>query len=412
MIRKREIRDEVKEMRGRIIKSLLPLFLLSFSYANQVNYWSEGSSLGSNILSQYKNNLKGRVNNPIANGTKLYTLDNSQSGDVSITCSKEMPILKITYSTNGGGDININVLEDLDLNGNYEISFSVSGVSGICANGFIKCNSGTWNNCRFYELYFNGNNFYYKETSNSNLVQCYCINNSCGSLSSNSSAKILSDLGGAFASLIRNNYYIVSNVSVSRSYAYVYGKNINCGGESVPVGMDSTALQSKTEEIKNKDLNDKNSTYYLLNQTTENVNNNPVDKTFEKTLQDKQSSVKSSVSWDEGSNTYSYNDNGNKINGEVYVGNIENLEYCEIGYYETSSDVFGDKTNRANSTSSNKVQKTKIIECVKNGSNWICPVKSGQTIIHDCGKVNDFNRVAGALSAIDEAVKDLTCSTN
>ena len=399
-------------MRVKIIKSLLPFFLLSFSYANQANYWSEGSSLGSNILNQYKSNLSGRVNNPIANGTKLYTLDNSQSGDVSITCSKEMPILKLTYFTNGGGDININVLEDLDLNGNYEKSFSVSGVSGICANGFIKCDSGTWNNCRFYELYFNGNNFYYKKAESQNLVQCYCINNSCGSLSSNSKTKILSDLGGAFASLIRNNYYIVSNVSVSGNYAYVYGKNINCGGESVPVGMDSTALQSKAEKIKDKGLSDKNSTYYLLNQTTENVNNNPVDSTFKQNLQNKHSSIKNSASWNEGSNTYSYTDNGEKISGNIYVGDINSSEYCEIGYYETSNDVFGDRTNRANSTSSDKVQKTKIIECVKNGSNWICPVKSGQTIIHDCGKVNDFNKVAGALSAIDEAVKDLTCSTN
>lgn len=399
-------------MRGGIIKSLLPLFLLSFSYANQVNYWSEGSSLGSNILNQYKSNLSGRVNNPIANGTKLYTLDNSKSGEVSITCSKEMPILKLTYSTNGGGDININVLEDLDLNGNYEKSFSVSGVSGICANGFIKCNSGTWNYCKFYELYFNGNNFYYKKAESQNLVQCYCINNSCGSLSSNSEAKILSDLGGAFASLIRNNYYIVSNVSVSGNYAYVYGKSINCGGESIPVGMDSSALQSKTEEIKTQGLSDKNSTYYLLNQTTENVNNNPVESTFKQNLQNKHSSIKNSASWDEGSNTYSYTDNGEKISGNIYVGDIETKEYCEIGYYETSNDVFGDKSNRANSTSSDKVQKTKIIECVKNGSNWICPAKEGQTIIHDCGKVNDFNKVAGALSAIDEAVKDLTCSTN
>ena len=397
-------------MRGRIIKSLLPLFFLSFSYANQANYWSDGSSLGSNIISQYKNNLSGRVNNPMSNGTKLYTLDNSQSGDVSITCSKEMPILKLTYFTNGGGDININVLEDLDLNGNYEKSFSVSRVSGICANGFIKCNSGTWNNCRFYELYFNGNNFYYQQVNNQNLMQCYCINNSCGSLSSNSSAKILSDLGGAFASLIRNNYYIVSNVSVSGNYAYVFGKNINCGGENVPVGMDSSTLQSKATQLKYQQMNDKNSTYYLLNQTTENINNNPVDESFKNSLKQKQINIKSSANYNNGA--YSYSSNGEKISGSIFVGNIQEAEYCEIGYYATSSNVFSDKSNRANSTSSDKVQKTKIIECVKNGSNWVCPVKSGQTIIHDCGKINDFNKVAGAFSSINEAVKDLTCSTN
>ena len=398
-------------MRKRgLIKVLLPL-IVSFSFANQANYWSEGSSLGSSILNQYKNNLSGRVNNPISNGTKLYTLDNSKSGDVSITCSKEMPILKLIYSTNGGGDININVLEDLDLNGKYETSFSINGVSGICANGFIECNSGTWNNCRFYELYFNGNNFSYQKSNNQNLMQCYCINNSCGSLSSNSKAKILSDLGGTFASLIRNNYYIVSNVSVNGNYAYVFGKSINCGGESVPMGMDSSSIQSKTEEIKTEGLSNKNSTYYLLNQTAKNVNNNPVDNTFKQNLKNKQASIKNTASWNEKNNNYSYEDNGNKVSGNIFVGDINKSEYCEVGYNSISAEVFSDKTNRA-STSSDKVQKSKIIECVKNGSNWICPVKSGQTIIHDCGEVDDFNKVVGALSSINDAVKDLTCSTN
>jgi len=402
-------------MRGyKILKPLFAVCLtFSTAFATQADYWNEGTNTANSILGEVKGNMNERVNNPIANGQKLYTLDNSQSGDASITCSEEKPILKISYSVGGGGDIDIYVNEDLDLNGNYEKSFSVNGVSGICANGFIKCDSGTWQHCEFYQLYFNGNNFYYQQTDNSNLVQCYCINNSCGDISANSKNRVLSDIAGAFASLINKNYYIVSGINLNGNYAYVNGKSINCGGEQVPMGMSSDELQSKTEEMKTEGISDKNSTYYILNQTTENVNNNPVDSSFKNDLLNKQSSIQSSANWDNSNQQYSYADNGQTINGNIYVGDITKSEYCEIGYVNTSTDVFGDKSNRANSTSSDNVNKTEIIECVKNSSGqFICPVKSGQKIIHNCGKVDDLPKIAGAFSAINQAVKDFTCSTN
>jgi hypothetical protein len=394
------------------MKKILFLFASFLTlYAGQQNYWNNGIQSANSILGKTKSDMKGRITDPITNGKELYTYDNSAHGDASITCSKEGNIIQIGYSTIGGGDINLRVNEDLDLNGNYEKSFSMNGVSGICANGVIICNSGSWNNCHYYKISFNGNNLTYNEVNKQNLGGCYCINNSCGSISSNSKPRVLSDLGGMFAQTVRNNYYIVSNIVLSGGYSYVKGKNVNCNGETVPVGMSESDLQSKTEEKKANDIDNNNTTYYVLNQTTKNVNNNPVDKDFTNNLKENQSKVSKSASWNKNNQSFSYTDkDGKDVNGNLFVGDVNKTEYCEVEYEENNPDVFSDGTNRKNATSSATTKKTDMIECVKQGDNWVCPVKAGQTIKHDCGKINDFPEVAGTLSAINDAVKDFTCS--
>lgn len=402
----------IKMRKSFLIKTFFVTALLSgFAFGGQQQYWNEGLNSANSILGDVKSNMNTRINNPVSNGSDLYTYDNSSHGSASLMCSKEGNIMQIGYSVNGGGDIDLMVNEDLDLDGKYETYFSMDGISGICANGIIKCDSGTWNNCKYYYISFNGSNLTYTLTDPKNLAGCYCINNSCGAISSNSKARVLSDIGGMLAQTIRNKYYVVSNVVVNGNYAYVRGKSINCNGESVPVGMDEGSLQAKTEEAKMQGMEDNQSSYYVLNQTAKNVNNNPVDNDFKSSLKNKQTKIKSTASWNKGANTYSYSDNGQNVSGSMFIENPNQVLYCEIEYTENNPDVFSDNSNRANSTSSANVKKTKIIECVKNGNNWICPIKNGETIKHDCGKIDDFREVAGALSAIGEAAKDLTCST-
>ena len=339
-------------------KILITLFVAQLMFGwdaiNQQNSaWDDGASNANSLLRDIKGNMDGRVNKPITDGQKISTFDGKQEGKVSITCAEESNLMRISYSTTSGGDINLYVEDDFNFDGNFKNNLYVSGISGICANGFIICNGGTWNNCKYYLLGFNGSNITYNQTSNLNLSSCYCINSSCGNLSSNSKIRVLTDIGGAIAGIIRNKYYIVSNIVIDGSYAYIKGKSVNCGGESVPVGMSDAELKEKASQARLTDSN-----YYVLSDTAGNVANNPVDNSFTNKLATRQSSVSSSANWNKNAKSYSYYDNGEKISGNIFTKDPKQLKYCEVEYNENSPDAFSDKTTRANSTSSSISKKT------------------------------------------------------
>ncbi len=381
------------------------LFLLPFLlFAKQAQYWDEGTNQANQILGAYKNNLDIRINNPITKSQELATLDNSKKAVVSIDCGKEYNILKITYVINSGGDITIEVDEDFNLDGKFENVQYFSNISGVCSNGFIKCNSGTWNNCKYFLLKFNGTSFSLDKANSSDLAGCYCVNNSCGGIS-NDYAKILSTISGIFSSLLNKGYFIVSGINLSENYAYVQGKSVNCGGESVPMGMDEVTLTEKTDEAKLD-----NPTYTLLYETTQNEEaNNSIDETFKNGLTTKYNNIATSSQYSSG--TYSYKDENKNVSGTIFVGDINQSRFCEVEWTDVDTQAYQDYTNKAMSTSSATTKKSEIIECKKDGNgNWYCPIKPGQTIKHDCGKIDDFKEVVGALSGITEAVKDFTCS--
>jgi len=399
---------------GTIMKKAVLISLIALNlFASQRESYKEGINSAKSILSELKSNMDSRINNPITKGESLYTFDNSKSAQVSITCAEEKNILQVSYSVSSGGNINIRVDEDFNLDGSYESSESISEVSGVCANGVIKCSDGGWNNCKYYYLNFNGSNYYLTQTTDiSKLSGCYCINASCDNLSSNAKDKVLSDIAGLLANLIRNRYYVVSNITLNGDYAYVSGKNINCEGEKAPLGMSVVDLEEKTQEEQTNQMNDTNSVYYLLNETATNVNNNQPNDDYKESLKNKQQIISSNSEFDENSKVYSYTDeNGTRVDGDVYFENLEDIKYCEVEYYEKSPDVFSDKTTRTSSTSSDEVKKTKIIECKNNHGSWICPVGENETIKHNCGNINEFGEVTGVLNSIDDAVKDFSCST-
>jgi len=383
-------------------------FQLIFAWSlavNQNNTWDEGESFGKSILDKIKSNIDKTINNPITKEQDLYTLDGEKVGKVSITCGEDKTIMKISYSTTIGGNINLLINGDLNLDDEFEYSTNIDGISGICANGFIRCNDGSWDNCRYYLLEFNGG-ISYTETVFPKLSGCYCINSSCGGLSSNSKARILNDIAGTITSFIRNKDYIVSEPEVDNAYAYIRGKNINCGGESAPVGISEEELKNKTEQAKLS-----NESYSLLNESVNNINEHPVDSDFTNKMLQKQNSVSSSANWNESEGSFSYSDGNQIVSSKVFTKNPRKIKYCEIEYMESSPDVFNDGTTRANSTSSAEVKKTKIIECVETENGWTCPTKEGESIKYNCGEIDNFGEVVAAFESVNDAAKDFTCST-
>ncbi len=371
-------------------------------FAGQSQYWDEGSKQVERMLGEYKNNFEKRVKKPITQEQKLYTLDNSKSANVSLDCGREYKILKLTYYPGNGGDININIQADLNLDDKYEKSFVFYNISGVCANGVIKCNSGTWNNCKYYQVQFNGTDFSLKKVEAPNVWGCYCINSSCGDVYKNYN-QTLSTLTGIFSSVLNHSYYIISNAGIDGTIAYLYGKGMNCGGKNIPAGMSSASLNEKTEEAK------KSENYTLLYEITQNEDkNSSVNDEYKNSLKSKYNTVSQNSKYSDG--TYSYNDGNRDVSGKVFVGDIKKVEFCEVEWIEKDTQSYSDNTNKT-STSSATTKKSEIIECRKNtDGNWYCPVEEGRSIKHDCGKINDFAEVVSALNGIEQAVKDLTCS--
>jgi len=372
---------------------------------NQSKIWDKGESFGKSILDKIKSNINKLINNPITKGQDLYTLDGKKKvGKVSITCGEDKTIMKISYSTTIGENINLLINGDLNLDDKFEYSTNIDGISGICANGFIRCDDGTWDNCKYYLLEFNGG-ISYTETVLPKLSGCYCINSSCGGLSSKSKSRVLNDIAGTIASIIKDKNYIVSEPEVNNNYAYIRGKSINCEGEIVPVGMSEEEIKNKTEQAKVS-----NDTYSLLNESVKNINEHPVDEEFTNEMLEQQDKISSSATWNESESSFSYSDGNQIVTTKVFTKNPKEIKYCEIEYMESSPDVFSDGTTRANSTSSAEVKKTKIIECVETENGWTCPTKEGESIKHDCGKIDNFGEVAGAFEALNEATKDFSCT--
>lgn len=133
-------------------------------------------------------------------GEPIATLDNSRSFNPNIACQKSASMLELLAQPGSTGDIStLRISRDANLDGRFDERLDVPlAISGICANGIISCQPGSWNQCHFYQWSIgSGSNLKLAETALTSLAGCYCINNSCGTnLAWNNMASILKDLGG------------------------------------------------------------------------------------------------------------------------------------------------------------------------------------------------------------------------
>lgn len=174
---------------------------------------------------------------------------------------------------------------------------------------------------------------------------------------------------------------------------------------------DGSNIQSLTDSAIVSQMNDENSAYYVLNSSTQN--NHHLETDYQNNLENRVDNVRNSTTHTDGTNDYSYTDQINgqtyNIDGSIQIGTSENAKYCEVEYIENSPDAFADGTNRETATTDSSTRKVEIRECV---DNWTrCPLNPGETIKHDCGAIDDFAEVTSALSAVNEATKDMVCSS-
>lgn len=133
-------------------------------------------------------------------GNAITTVDGTTSFTPNIACQRTATMLELLAQPSGTGDIGaLTISRDKDLDGSFDEALSVPRpISGICANGIIACDPGSWNNCHNYQWAVSGSNaLKLSEVDMSQLSACYCINNSCGSnLAWGNLSTVLKDLGG------------------------------------------------------------------------------------------------------------------------------------------------------------------------------------------------------------------------
>lgn len=136
----------------------------------------------------------GLSNQPIS------TVDGSQSFATSLACQQSATMLELLAQPGSSGDItHLTITRDKDLDGSFDSNLTVPViVSGICANGVISCDAGTWNQCKSFKWDVGASgDLKLSQVAMPELSGCYCVNAGCGAnLVSSNLSSVLTDLGG------------------------------------------------------------------------------------------------------------------------------------------------------------------------------------------------------------------------
>ena len=184
--------------------------------------------------------------NPLIGGGPLSTVDGTKQSTVQISCPASDKFLTVLISPAATNDLSmVNIYQDADLDGSVEYSYTLPfPVSGVCANGVISCNVGTWANCSYYQWIADTNGHVGMANTGSitSLGGCYCINNSCGAnLVWINLNNILKDLGGGIVGAVQAQkpQYAISSVSMD-------GTTISYTGQDQKMCTSGSAYMSGT----------------------------------------------------------------------------------------------------------------------------------------------------------------------
>lgn|GEM_PF-1309110 len=213
--------------------------------------WAQGEATGRQINQRYssKSGINTHFSQPLTSSAKpmqpllknVYTCpDTGETFEDSGECSSQCPsscqagfdaqlqapsseaFVEVVVQPGPTGDIATTLIrQDTDFDGSFDFALSVSTpISGVCANGFISCTPGTWDDCRYYvwELDEQGRIASAEVPYiTPYLAGCYCINSSCGqNVVWDNIAQILEHLGGGVVGAIQqeNPHYTVTRVRV------------------------------------------------------------------------------------------------------------------------------------------------------------------------------------------------------
>lgn len=181
---------------------------------------------------------------PVLNGGEMTAIDGATAFTHQGPCQHSANFLDIVAFPSATGDITVlNIQQDTDWDGELDQLTQIRRpISGVCANGILSCDPGTWDNCQAYRwMATETGNIALAAAPLSTVGGCYCINASCGqALMLNNASEVLSHLGGAIVSVLG-----ASQPTLMVSDNYTHDTRIKfMGGLSERCHMDGVADQA------------------------------------------------------------------------------------------------------------------------------------------------------------------------
>jgi len=192
-----------------------------------------GTTSAQSALTQFgsRDSANRNISQPMTSPTNLMqTVDGSERFQANLTAPASAKFLNVFIQPAGSGDLQqVMISQDLDTDGAIDHVFTLPRpVSGVCGNGYIACDPGTWNNCRYFKWSAGPDGkIADADVSITDLGGCYCINSSCGSnLVWSNSSVILQNLGGGIVNAIHNGNtsFTITNVSYDLTTIDYFGR--------------------------------------------------------------------------------------------------------------------------------------------------------------------------------------------
>ena len=177
---------------------------------------------------------------PGLSGQPITTVDSSKTFTPNLACQKTATLMEVVVQPASTGDLGtVQIARDTDMDGTVDSRITLPvPVSGICANGVISCQPGSWSLCNYFRWDVDAaRRLKLTEVNMPELAGCYCINNSCGAnLAWGNLPSVLGDLGGGMIGALTT-----ADPRIGVAQAVIDGPSIRY------VGAQSTACSSNPE---------------------------------------------------------------------------------------------------------------------------------------------------------------------
>lgn len=227
-------------MEKRAFLLILILPLIAFAQTNE--NVDAGMSVSREYLEKFGNaqNFESLIVNPMLGEGELETTDGQTQFRAPMTCGSDVPYSSVTLGILPSGDLDLAAVRvDTNHDGSLDqVLTSLPAISGVCSNGYISCDLGTWNNCEHYQWDVNpSGGLAANGVSIRDVGSCQCINDSCApNYSSINFETVLAQIGASVSqALARRDYSLaVTRVDVDGPTITYYGQTISeCGGVNV-----------------------------------------------------------------------------------------------------------------------------------------------------------------------------------
>ncbi|MGK7346030.1 MAG: hypothetical protein ACNS63_09510 [Candidatus Nitrospinota bacterium M3_3B_026] len=387
-----------------LMVGILILGFLGAAHAQSGDSEKLGQEAGYRALESFGtlDGLRDNLISPMIGGDEL-PVQGGETVEISIPCPATTNFLDVTVGPAGsGGDIsNIHFRQDTDLDGSIDHSsyLDVQRVSGVCADGVISCEAGTWANCNFYRWNAGtSGQIALEPLSKNELKECYCVNNSCAAgVVSERLLSITRDLGAGMIDAIHgaNPHIAISESNISAGHAVYSARN-----------MADASCESATDQATG-DL------YINVESSVGSVDSIKAQTNDFETGRTRMENISSNLSAnvDFSSVTLYYQDEYGSHNtalepSEAYGSFPECVEVCKVR--KSLNDT---QASRDGHTALFRYDVTEVDYILKKCDEGVCPLEASEDILADCSCLNEFNTAFTSMALLEGAARTVICSS-